>query len=80
VAEVDLKLRGPGDLEGTRQSGVVDLRLADIVKDEKILKEARHAAEEILHLDPNLSNTLNQPLLYQLKELEKAKVNLSRIS
>ena len=51
IAEVDLKLRGPGDLMGTRQSGVMDLRLADIVKDNQILALAREAAQKLLAKD-----------------------------
>ena len=42
IAEADLQLRGPGDLEGTQQSGILDLKIADVVKDEKILKIARN--------------------------------------
>ncbi len=56
IAEVDLKLRGPGDLEGTQQSVLLDLKLADIGKDNKILQEARRVAEEILKEDPRLEN------------------------
>jgi ATP-dependent DNA helicase RecG len=51
IAEVDLKLRGPGDLMGTQQSGVMDLRLADIVKDNQILALAREAAQKLLAKD-----------------------------
>ncbi|MHC1708460.1 MAG: ATP-dependent DNA helicase RecG [Bacteroidales bacterium] len=80
VAEVDLKLRGPGDLEGTRQSGIVDLKLADIIKDEKILKASRQVAQEILNVDPELHDTVNQPLARQIRNLEKEQMNLSRIS
>ncbi len=52
IAEVDLKLRGPGDLHGTVQSGVLDLKIADIIKDEKILKYARSTATKLLEKDP----------------------------
>ena len=54
IAEADLKLRGPGDIEGTRQSGVLDLKLVDLAKDGKILQAAREAAVIILQKDPNL--------------------------
>jgi len=54
IAEVDLKLRGPGDLMGTRQSGVMDLRLADIVKDNQILALAREAAQKLLAKDAKI--------------------------
>jgi len=55
IAEVDLKLRGPGDLMGTRQSGILSLKVADLIKDNSILATARHAAQELLASDPNLS-------------------------
>ena len=80
VAEVDLKLRGPGDLDGTRQSGLLELKLADIIKDEKILKAAKQMAEEVLSIDPELQSAENQILVRFLKDLEKEAVNLSRIS
>ena len=54
IAEVDLKLRGPGDLMGTRQSGVMELRVADIVRDNKILSLARKVAQEFLDQDPEI--------------------------
>ncbi|WP_124979753.1 ATP-dependent DNA helicase RecG [Nonlabens xiamenensis] len=56
IAEVDLKLRGPGDLMGTRQSGVMSLRLADIIKDNQILAHAREVAKGLLHEDPQLQS------------------------
>ena len=54
IAEVDLKLRGPGDLMGTQQSGVLNMKIADIVKDRDILKLARQCAFAILKKDPAL--------------------------
>ena len=54
IAEVDLKLRGPGDMMGTQQSGVLNLRIADIVKDTHILKIARSYARQTLEKDPSL--------------------------
>jgi len=54
IAEVDLKLRGPGDITGTQQSGVLNLRIADIVKDNEILKTARYYAKKMLTEDPSL--------------------------
>ncbi|SDS15966.1 ATP-dependent DNA helicase RecG [Christiangramia echinicola] len=59
IAEVDLKLRGPGDLMGTQQSGVLNLKIADIVKDNSILHSARFYASKILKEDPNLSEDKN---------------------
>ena len=59
IAEVDLKLRGPGDMMGTQQSGVLNLKIADIVKDNNILKLARSYAYAILKEDPSLSDDSN---------------------
>ncbi|NND15891.1 MAG: ATP-dependent DNA helicase RecG, partial [Eudoraea sp.] len=59
IAEVDLKLRGPGDLMGTQQSGILALKIADIVKDNDILKTARYHALEVMKTDPDLSNAEN---------------------
>lgn len=80
IAEVDLKLRGPGDLEGTRQSGLLGLRLADISKDAAILQHARASAAEILDGDPSLSKPENANLLLELKREKSSSVNWGRIS
>ena len=56
IADADLKLRGPGDIMGTRQSGLLDLKLADLSKDAKILQYARQVAQEILADDPELTH------------------------
>ena len=70
IAEVDMKLRGPGDTEGTRQSGIpFELKLSDLSKDYKILETARHAADLILTEDPELKEDKNQLLVKQLKSL-----------
>lgn len=53
IAEVDLKLRGPGNLMGTQQSGILDLKIADLVKDNQILKTARSYAHHVIKADPN---------------------------
>ena len=62
IAEVDLKLRGPGDLMGTQQSGILNLKIADIVKDNDILKTARFWAQRLLKEDPELKGTGNEPI------------------
>lgn len=62
IAEVDLKLRGPGDIMGTQQSGVLNLKIADIVKDAHLLKIARSWAYQILKEDPNLEFPKNSPI------------------
>ncbi|MBJ05398.1 MAG: ATP-dependent DNA helicase RecG [Flavobacteriales bacterium] len=62
IAEVDLKLRGPGDVLGTKQSGVLNLKLSSLVKDYNILNNAREDAKEILKNDPSLSILINKPI------------------
>jgi ATP-dependent DNA helicase RecG len=62
IAEVDLKLRGPGDLMGTQQSGLLTLKIADIVKDNQILKTARYHALQLLKDDPRLEKEDNRPV------------------
>jgi len=68
IAETDLKLRGPGDLMGTQQSGVLNLRIADVVKDAGLLQRARQSAVKLLNKDPNLSLVEHQMIAkaYQL--------------
>ncbi|CEN39608.1 ATP-dependent DNA helicase RecG [Capnocytophaga cynodegmi] len=73
IAEVDLKLRGPGDLMGTQQSGVLSLKIADIVKDQDLLKMARYQAIDLLKLDSNLEKPENKKVLYTLYQLLKHK-------
>jgi ATP-dependent DNA helicase RecG len=80
IAEVDLQLRGPGDLQGTRQSGILDLKIADLIKDEKILKYARSLASEILMADSSLEQEKNLPLARQLALMKKEFINWSLIS
>lgn len=71
ISEVDLKLRGPGDLMGKQQSGVMALRIADLVRDQDILQLARHHAIILLKADPKLELSENQFLKTQLIELSK---------
>lgn len=80
IAEVDLKLRGPGDLQGTQQSGVMGLRLADITKDVAILQHARAVAAEILEEDPSLEKKENGALFAELNKQHNTSVNWGRIS
>lgn len=81
IADVDLKLRGPGDLEGTQQSGILDLKFADISRDAKILQEAKYCAEQILEEDPTLSLEKNKGLLKEIRKIRKQKgLNWGRIS
>ncbi len=73
IAEVDLKLRGPGDLMGTQQSGILNLKIADIVKDNDILKTARHYAIKTLKEDPGLENTENLTIRHTYAQIVKQK-------
>lgn len=73
IAEVDLKLRGPGDLMGTQQSGVLALKIADLVKDQDILKAARFQAIDLLKADPELKYPENQCVAYTLNQLQRYK-------
>jgi ATP-dependent DNA helicase RecG len=79
IAEKDLEIRGPGDIEGTRQSGLLNFKLANIVEDRKILDAARIASEKIISEDPALSYNENQCLKTFL-EGEKGKTAWSKIS
>ena len=74
IAEEDLKLRGPGDLEGTRQSGTLNLRLADLVADSTILEAARTTAYELIENDPSLSKPEHQALLRYVEEGSKEQI------
>ncbi|MGB5420177.1 ATP-dependent DNA helicase RecG, partial [Algibacter sp.] len=73
IAEVDLRLRGPGDMMGTQQSGVLNLKIADIIKDHDILQLARYHAKTVLKIDPSLALPENQVFLYTYKQLGKYK-------
>ncbi|MBO4757506.1 MAG: ATP-dependent DNA helicase RecG [Bacteroidales bacterium] len=78
LAEEDMKMRGPGDLEGTQQSGLpIALNIASLVRDGGILNEARVYAEHILESDPFLSSPKNIPLT---RELQKDKYNIKDYS
>jgi len=80
IAETDLLLRGPGDIQGTQQSGILNLRIADIIKDEKILKAARNLASDIIHDDPTLENEKNSILALHLVQMDKYQENWGLIS
>lgn len=80
IAEVDLKLRGPGDLMGTQQSGVLNLRIADIVKDGATLQIARTQALKVIDIDPELEYPANAPIRNTLEQLQRFKNIWSYIS
>ncbi len=79
IAEKDMELRGPGDISGTRQSGLLDFKLADIVKDREILQLSVLTAQKLLESDPELDLPDHRALGYHLKH-EKGKTPWSRIS
>lgn len=79
IAEVDLEIRGPGDFLGTRQSGMPDFRVGSIVKDARILDEAKTAAFGIVEHDPMLSRPENSLLKEVLKERWKGRLELAGI-
>jgi ATP-dependent DNA helicase RecG len=81
IAEADLKLRGPGDLEGTQQSGVAfDLKIADIARDGQLLQHVREVALAIVEEDPTGVLPENEVLWKQLQTLRKTHVNWAAIS
>jgi ATP-dependent DNA helicase RecG len=79
IAEKDLELRGPGDIEGTRQSGALNFKMADIVNDKKILETARNLAAALVEEDPDLNSAANLCLKHYLVS-QKGKTGWSRIS
>ncbi|MDC1202446.1 ATP-dependent DNA helicase RecG [Salibacteraceae bacterium] len=80
IAEVDLKLRGPGDLMGTQQSGIMDFNLADIVKDKEILIKSREEANYIFENDPTLEHEKLAIVKAHLSSIMRKKPNWGRIS
>ena len=81
IAEADLKLRGPGDLEGTQQSGMAfDLKIADIARDGQLVQMARDEAQQIIDEDPTCTSAKYQLLWNRLQELHKTNINWGVIS
>lgn len=80
IAEVDLKLRGPGDIMGTKQSGLLNLKIADLVKDNQIIALARQNAQEILKEDAGLNLDKHQIIKRELNQILKQKPNWGIIS
>ena len=73
IAEVDLKLRGPGDIAGTQQSGLIKLKIADLVKDQEILKLARKYAKILINNDPELNHDENKNIKLELSKITSNK-------
>lgn len=80
IAEVDLELRGPGDIAGTQQSGVVQFKIASLATDQRILELARQAAMDVLAEDENLQKPEHAVLAHQLRVIEQESENFSRVS
>lgn len=80
IAETDLRLRGPGDMAGTQQSGVLDFKIADISRDSQLLQYVRDVAVEVLTDDPELIKPENSPMLAELNRIKRAKPYWGRIS
>jgi len=80
IAEVDLKLRGPGNLMGTQQSGVLQLKIADLVKDQKLLVLARQTALAVLEEDPSLEMSKNSLIATTYFQISKNSNIWSNIS
>ncbi len=80
ISKVDLELRGPGDLAGTQQSGLVDLKIANLARDEEILRIAREEAFDILHKDPDLEFAENLPIKMHLSKIKDKTLSWSKIS
>jgi len=80
IADIDLQLRGPGDLLGVQQSGVLDLKIADLAQDSKILYAARTAAQHIIKEDPVLEHPQNLPIKVQLVHIRSRTATWSNAS
>ena len=81
IAEADLNLRGPGDMDGTQQSGLpFDLKIANLAHDGQILQVARTVAKDLLEIDPNLELVENKILNLQLSKLQRNVINWGVIS
>ncbi len=80
VAEVDLKLRGPGDIFGTKQSGFPELKYADIVNDTDIIVDAKETAFKIIQDDPHLTDKSNSVIRKNLTEHYKDNLKFANIA
>lgn len=80
IAEADLKLRGPGDIQGTQQSGLLDFKLLNIGQDRAIMDAARNIAIRIIENDPNLERDIHENIKYQVAKLRIKHKDWARIS
>ncbi|NCD70344.1 ATP-dependent DNA helicase RecG [Mucilaginibacter agri] len=79
ISEIDLELRGPGDIEGTQQSGVLDLKMANLATDQELLTNIRHQVEDIFEQDPQLTHPENQ-ILHQMLQTKSGGLTWDKIS
>lgn len=79
IAEEDLRIRGPGDIYGTKQSGAFELRVADLIQDGRVLEEARQAALQLVAEDPDLSHPAHK-LIRERAETQKARITQADVS
>ena len=77
IAEEDLKLRGPGEIFGTRQHGIPELGIADLVKNVDVLSKVRVIAEDIIEKDPSLTEPENLELRRRIKRMFGENITLS---
>ncbi len=80
IAEKDMELRGPGDMSGTQQSGIVELKCADLVQDQKIMEKGREEAARILAADPDLEHEANGAIRKELKRIAERQKDWSLVS
>ena len=80
IANFDLQVRGPGDIQGTQQSGMLDFKIADIVKDEKLVAYTRNLAMQVLDNDPDLSRPEHTRLATTVSNMMRRETNWSVIS
>ncbi len=80
IANLDLQLRGPGEIDGTKQSGILEFKIADIVRDEKILLAARKSAIELIEEDPHIQLPKHKAIAQTLADKLKRRGNWSKIS
>jgi ATP-dependent DNA helicase RecG len=80
IAEVDMEIRGPGDILGTQQSGLPDLKMADLLRDRDLMTTARYMAQRVLEEDPSIELPVHKTLRVNLDRIKKDRPNWSRIS
>ncbi len=80
IAEKDMELRGPGDMSGTQQSGIVELKCADLVQDQKIMEKARQEAARMLHEDPGLEKESHRVVREEVQRIADRQKDWSLVS